>query len=792
MPKLRAIPPRWLRILLPLVVVGIWIFISSQGGPTFGTISEVTNNDQSSYLPASAESTKVQSLETQFFGSDTVPAIVLYTSDAAITPAEQAAVAADLKDIAAIDGVQSVSPAVPSTDGHALQSFVAVASSADGTTVVADMRSVLTTDPAPGLTSYVTGPAALGADFGAGFAGIDGILLLVALAAVFVILLIVYRSLLLPVIVLLTSAFALTGSILLVYAVAKAGWVTVTGQSRGILAILAIGAATDYSLLIVSRYREALRFEPSAWAAMVVALRRAAEPVAASAATVILAVLCLLFSDLNSNKGLGPVAAIAIAFSFLAAMTALPAMLLLAGRAAFWPFMPKLDAQPAAGAVAHSTGGADAATTGSATTGVSAAATASAGAAASGGPLAEQARIPGLWGAVGRMIARRPRVVWIVTVLLLGFFSLGLLQLSASGVPQTDLLLSQSQSVDGQKALAQHYDAGSGSPVVVIAPQGEADAALSAVSGTAGLTNAFVYTGSQGGAPAQPGATTPPPVVVNDQVLIEATLTDAADSDAAQQVVIGLRDQLATSAPGSLVGGVTALALDTNTTALRDLATIIPIVLLVILVVLMLLLRAIVAPLLLIGTVVLSYSATLGISAVVFNHVFDFPGADPSVPLFGFVFLVALGVDYNIFLMTRVREESLVHGTRPGILRGLAATGGVITSAGIVLAATFAALGVVPILFLVQIAFIVAFGVLLDTFLVRSLVVPALSYDIGARIWWPSKLAKSSGSRHLVHAGVGAHAAVATVAAPASPAAPAPPAAPESHEPEARDTEETP
>ncbi|UFS58526.1 MMPL family transporter [Subtercola endophyticus] len=750
---MKALPPRWLRILLPLVVVGIWIFISSQGGPTFGTISEVTNNDQSSYLPASAESTKVQSLQTQFFGSDTVPAIVLYTSEATITPAEQASVASDLSAIGEIAGIQSVSPAVPSTDGHALQAFVAVDSSADGSTVVADMRSVLSNDPIAGLTSYVTGPAALGADFGAGFAGIDGILLLVALAAVFVILLIVYRSLLLPVIVLLTSAFALTGSILLVYAVAKAGWVTVTGQSRGILAILAIGAATDYSLLIVSRYREALRFEPSAWRAMTIALRRAAEPVAASAATVILAVLCLLFSDLNSNKGLGPVAAIAIAFSFLAAMTALPAMLLLAGRAAFWPFMPKAivaapgDGLPSASAAPDARGAAALGTLDGAAGAVSPASVAPPTPAVP----AAAPRIAGLWGAVGRLIARRPRVTWIVTAVLLGVFSLGLLQLSASGVPQTDLLLSQSQSVDGQKALAQHFDAGSGSPVVVVTPQSQADATLAAVSAMAGLTNAFVYSGSQGGGAtsAASGAPTAPPVVVDGQVLIEATLTDAPDSDAAQNVVVDLRNTLATASPGSLVGGQTALSLDTNTTAQRDLATIIPIVLLVILVILMLLLRAIVAPLLLIATVVLSYSATLGISAVVFNHVFDFAGADPSVPLFGFVFLVALGVDYNIFLMTRVREESMLHGTRPGILRGLAATGGVITSAGIVLAATFAALGVVPILFLVQIAFIVAFGVLLDTFIVRSLLVPALAYDIGARIWWPSKLARTSGSHHV-------------------------------------------
>ena len=256
-------------------------------------------------------------------------------------------------------------------------------------------------------------------------------------------------------------------------------------------------------------------------------------------------------------------------------------------------------------------------------------------------------------------------------------------------------------------------------------------------SPTSGLSGAAISTGSQN--PTQPAD----PKVVDGKVLIQATLTAQADSDAAQAVVTDLRSRLAGIESQAKVGGVSAVDLDSNTTAQRDLVTIIPIVLVVILLILMLLLRAIVAPLLLIGTVVLSYAATLGVSALVFNHLLGFPGADPSVPLFGFVFLVALGVDYNIFLMTRVREESLLHGTRPGVIRGLTATGGVITSAGLVLAATFAALGVVPILFLVQIAFIVAFGVLLDTFLVRSILVPALATDVGRAIWWPSKLGRA-------------------------------------------------
>jgi putative drug exporter of the RND superfamily len=241
-----------------------------------------------------------------------------------------------------------------------------------------------------------------------------------------------------------------------------------------------------------------------------------------------------------------------------------------------------------------------------------------------------------------------------------------------------------------------------------------------------------------------PGTPAPSPTVVDGDVLLSATLTDPADSVEAENTIRELRSAFADELGEgvALVGGVTAIDVDSNDTSIRDRTLIIPVVLAVILVILMLLLCSIVAPVLLIGTVIVSFAAALGVSALVFDGVFGFPGADPSVPLYGFVFLVALGVDYNIFLMSRVREESLVHGTRAGILRGLVATGGVITSAGLVLAATFAALGVIPILFLAQIAFIVAFGVLLDTFVVRSLLVPALSYDIGRAIWWPSKLGR--------------------------------------------------
>jgi RND superfamily putative drug exporter len=298
-------------------------------------------------------------------------------------------------------------------------------------------------------------------------------------------------------------------------------------------------------------------------------------------------------------------------------------------------------------------------------------------------------------------------------------------QLKANGVSQIDVILGSSNAVDGQKALARHFDAGSGSPVQIVAPQNQANKVVAEVLATEGISNAVA------------GAK-----VVDGNVLISATLKDDPYSQEAEAVVSTLRTTLVKIDDSVLVGGTTAIALDTNITAQNDLFKIIPIVLVVILIILIILLRSLVAPLLLIGTVAISYLAALGASALVFNNIFGFPGADASVPLFGFVFLVALGVDYNIFLMTRVREESLKMGTRAGILRALSVTGSVITSAGIVLAATFAALGIIPILFLAQIAFIVAFGVLLDTVIVRSLLVPSLSYKIGKAIWWPSKLWK--------------------------------------------------
>ena len=713
-------PTRWLRIGIPVVLVLVWLIGGSVGGPYFGKVDEVATNDQSSFLPESADATQVSERLPDFLGSDTIPAVVVVTGESALTDDDLAAIQDLSEEIAGIDGVQEgVSPPIESEDGEAAQIFAPIDSSGEVRVVVEEIRTMVSEQLPSNLQGWVTGPAGFTADLVKGFLGIDGLLLIVALLAVFIILVIVYRSPLLPILVLLTSVFALCVALLSVWWLAYAGVFVLNGQVQGILFILVIGAATDYALLYVARFREAIGTGAGRWEATTQAWRGAFEPIIASGGTVIAGLLCLLLSDLATNRALGPIASIGIAFSVLSALTFLPALLALVGKAAFWPFIPKH------GMVS----------------------------------LPEDLTQPvkGFWPRQARFVARHARPVWIVSTIVLLVAAAGLLQLRADGVPSSDLVLGASEARDGQEVLGEHFPAGSGSPVYVIVPEEDVVEAVEILDDSAGIES--VATASEDSPTGQaavsvedgeavytvegpPGAAVPTPTVSDGDVLLIGTLTDAADSVAAEETVRELRASLddALGTGTALVGGVTATDIDSNDTSIRDRTTIIPVVLLVILLILMLLLRAILAPVLLILSVILSFGAALGVSAIVFNHVLGFPGADPSVPLYGFVFLVALGVDYNIFLMSRVREESLGHDTRSGILRGLVATGGVITSAGLVLAATFAALGVIPILFLAQIAFIVAFGVLLDTFVVRSLLVPAVTYDIGRAIWWPSKL----------------------------------------------------
>src|SRR5690625_2329180 len=665
-------PIRALRIAIPALLVLAWVIAAAVGGPYFGRVGEVSTNDSTAYLPTTAESTQVQTRLPDFLGDDAIPAVVVITSPTELAEedlAELTDLAASLADVPEVAG--EVSPAIPSEDGLAVQIFVPLDAEGEIEAGVAALQEELTERLPEGLSAYVTGPAGFLSSLVAAFAGVDALLLLVAIGAVFIILIVVYRSPVLPFVVLLTSVFALTAALLVVWYLAKAGVIMLSGQTQGILFILVIGAATDYSLLYVARYREALRIHSDTWRATVTAWRGAMPAILASGSTVIAGVLCLLLSELASNRDLGPIAAIGIVFAILAGLTLLPAMLMLPGRRIFWPRVPQLlddgrDIVPMP------------------TTGV--------------------------WGRLPGFVSRHARPVWITVTLGLVLATLGMFQLKAEGVPESELVLGQSQAREGQTALAQHFPGGSGSPLYVIAAEGDLEdvagllldaddvesvavAASDSPSGTAPVTAEGVQ--GFGGGPA------PEPTVSEGRVLLQATLAVAADSAEAGQVVREVRADLAEAdlAEPALVGGVSATDVDSNDASIRDRNLIIPIVLVVILAILMVLLRSVVAPVMLIATVVLSFGATMGVAALVFNHIFDMPGADPAVPLYGFVFLVALGIDYNIFLMTRVREESLVHGTRSGVIRGLAVTGGVITSAGVVLAATFAALSVIPILF---------------------------------------------------------------------------------------------
>ncbi len=691
-----------------VLIVIIWLAIGGVGGQFIGKLSSLQKNDSASFLPASAESTRVASEVAKFSDTTSLPLIVVVTAPNQLSPTDMATVqkfASTLPGLK-VNGKQLsdylASPQatpIPSKDGQAEIVVLSlatekIATPAGGTspvTAIADaVRAAITSQLTPaGLQAHVTGPAGYVADLVTAFGGIDGVLLVVALVVVLVILLIVYRSPVLPIVVLLTAVFGLAAAGFVVYQVADKGWITVSGQSQGILSILVVGASTDYALLLVSRYKEELHDRESTWEALWVAWRASVEPIAASGFTVMLGLLALTLAELKGTSGLGPVGALGIVGALLAALTFLPAMLVLGRRWLFWPAIPRVDHRHSGDRLSLKLG----------------------------------------WGRISAMVGRRPRTTWMVTIVALLVASAFLPTLRANGISQSDTFLTKVDSVTGQKILAKHFDAGSGSPVQIIAPAADAKAVVQRLGSESGVNNAF-----EGMTPGQPAKQ------VDGKVLIQATLTTAADSSASLDTVKRLRTDLHQLSPDILVGGQSAQALDTRDAADRDLTVVAPAIIAVVFVILAILLRSLVAALMLVVVNVLSFGATMGISALVFNHVFHFAGGDPTTVLYGFVFLVALGVDYSIFLMTRAREESKEHGTREGMLTALKLTGGVITSAGVVLAATFGALTVVPLLFLAQIAFIVAFGVLLDTLVVRSLLVPALTVELGRWTWWPSRL----------------------------------------------------
>ncbi|MGH3661574.1 MAG: MMPL family transporter [Micromonosporaceae bacterium] len=672
------------------LVVLAWLAAAGYAGPLAGRLSEVAVNDNAAFLPADAEAAKARRLAAEFSSRPTMPAVVVYERKSGITAEDQFRVRGDVAAFNAVPGVVSPIPLpLPSADGAAVQVVVPIDDTGrhEVDEVVRRLREVAASGY--GLRVHVTGPAGLLADLIEVFKGIDVTLLGVTVIVVVVILLLVYRSpmlWLLPLVSVMVC-FAVAGAV--VYWLADAGVIDLNGQSQGILTVLVFGAGTDYALLLVARYRESLRRHEAPTAAMAVAWRGAAPAIVASGGTVIASLLCLLLSDLNSNRSLGPVAAIGIGATLLVMLTLLPALLLLGSRRVFWPLQPRRE--PYGNPGGH-----------------------------------------GVWDRVARLIARRARWTWVATSLGLAVLAFGLTQLDASGLGQSEQFVNQPDSVSGQRALARHYPAGAGSPATIVARAGPAEAVVAAARGVTGVDAVRVLPAS----PEQPRT----PKLVNGLVLIQATLADSPDSEDAEQTVARLRGAVHdVTGADAVVGGFTAVNLDTRTALIRDREVIIPAVLAVIWVILAVLLRAIVAPLVLIATVVLSFAAALGLCGLLFTHVFGFAGADPSFPLFAFVFLVALGIDYNIFLMSRVRQELKRLSPQQATLRGLVVTGGVITSAGVVLAATFSALAVLPLVVLVELGTAVALGVLLDTIVVRSLLAPALTYDLGRLMWWPSR-----------------------------------------------------
>ncbi|TCO23427.1 RND superfamily putative drug exporter [Kribbella steppae] len=667
------------------IVLALWIVAVAA---SFGPASKLTGaqeNDAVSWLPAKAESTEVLKATQQFSSPDEIPAVLVYERSAGITPADQQAVARHVTQFAQLEDVdREVIGPIPSEDGKALQVLVPINAGSGGWETIGaradDIRQVAADRP-DGMSFHVTGPGGFAADSQEAFAGIDGKLLYSAAVVVIVILLLTYRSPVLWLLPVVSAGVALFAAQAVIYYLATEADLTVNAQSAGILTVLVFGAGTDYALLLVARYREELRRHEDRHEAMAFALHRSGPAIIASGSTVVAGMLCLLFASMNSTRGLGPVAAVGVVIALIAMLTLLPALLVICGRWVFWPLRP--------------TYGSDDHTENS------------------------------VWGRIGRRIAVRPRLTWVTTTVVLAIAALGILRLDPNGLSNEESFIGTPDSVVGEKVLAAHFPAGAGNPLVVVSNADKAAEVRTAMASTPGI------------------AAVAEPRVAGGLAYLEGTMTDAADTQAAKDTVDRVRTAVhAVPDADALAGGGAAILLDTQRAADQDNKVIIPVVLAVVLLILALLLRALLAPVLLVATVVLSFGAALGISALLFDQVLGFGGADVSLPLFVFVFLVALGIDYNIFLMTRVHEESKTHGTRRGALIGVAATGGVITSAGLVLAGTFAVLATLPVVAFAEIGIAVALGVLLDTIIVRSVLVTALNLDIGRHLWWPSKLAK--------------------------------------------------
>ena len=671
-------------------VLAAWIVALVALGPLIGSFESKQKNEPSSFLPEDAESVRALELAEQFPSGRGVSAIAVVAREGGLTEADREAISGVAADLAASppEGVVAVAPPQFSEDAEAAIVLAQIVADGEEEVLIGAvdaLREALAELP-DGLEARVTGPAGYSADASEVFEGINSTLLLATSLLVFVLLVLIYRSPIFWILPLLSVFFA-EGLVRGIGSLLVDAGVVVNGQTGGILLVLVFGAGTDYALLMTSRYREELHRHEDKHEAMRIAVRRAGPGIVASAATVVAALLCLSFASVNSTAGLGPVGAMGVAVAATAMLTVLPALLLIGGRRAFWPYVPRFDRAD--------------------------------------DEENETAWRRGFWGGLGVRIERRHRAVWIVTTLGLAALAFGTLTLD-SNLTTANAFRGEVEAVEGQRLLERSFPAGASAPTTVIVTNPDA---LQPVVAAAKRAPQVVSVGEieQG----DPGA------------LFTVTLTEDPFSEAGFALIDPLREELRSAGRDAvLVGGATAEEHDLREAVRSDTLLLVPLVLVVVFLILVLLLRAVVGPLMLIATVVLSFFAALGLALIVFELFADFPGEDPSYPLFAFIFLVALGIDYNIFLMARVREEAQSQSTKEAMLKGLAVTGGVITSAGIVLAGTFSVLAVLPLVALTQIGITVALGVLLDTFVVRSILVPALTFSLGERTWWPSKLGR--------------------------------------------------
>ena len=667
---------KWVVLLFWLVV-----FFGLNGANIFDKFADAEQNRSVDYLPQNAESVKVLEQVDDFPSGERFAAVVAYRRDGGLSDPDKALIARDNAELAKVSTGGKPPPPQISQDGTTALNVAPLETTGEAEILTDEVDAVRkVAEGAPdGLQVEVTGPAGFAADAVEVFESINGVLLLGTALLVFVLLILIYRSPIFWFIPFFAVIVAEVSSRGLGYLLSEIG-VTVTGQSSSILTVLVFGAGTDYALLIVARYREELRREEDRHAAVATAMRTAGPAIVASAATVMVGLLCLSLAEVTGTNGLALIGAMGVGLSMVVMCTLLPALLAIVPRWFFWPRIPHVGDE-----------GADA--------------------------------THGIWRRIAERVGGRPRAVGIAGGLLLLAMTSGLAFYSTD-LTTGNSFRNEESSTRGQELVARAFPAGANVPNTVLVPNplqaGEVSEALRKRPEVASV-----------GRPenGEPGA--------RFDLVLKA---DPYSPDAFDQIPKLRKVAREAGGEGVLIGGPTAEERDLRASAERDTKVIVPLVLVVIFLVLAVLLRAIVLPAILLATVVASWVAALGVGFLFFEFVFDFPGADPSLTLFTFVFLVALGVDYNIFLMARVREEALRHGTRQGMLRGLAVTGGVITSAGIVLAGTFSVLASLPLVFLTEIGFVVAFGVLLDTFIVRSVIVPALVFDIGPRVWWPSTL----------------------------------------------------